>query len=192
MIKLRKVQIADAERLAAIYRPYVTDTAVTLEYDPPSAREFADRIRTISGEYPYIVCELDGEPVGYAYAHRYRERYGYRFCAELSVYVDSAHTGEGLGRRLYAALIELLRLMKLQNLYGVVVDPNPASFALHRELGFYESGRDRLAGCKFGKWLDIVNFELPLGEHSELSSEREEPRRFDSLPPEAVEKILSD
>ena len=176
MIKLRPVRTEDAAALVEIYRPYVEEKTASLEYDTPTVEEFARRIESISEDFPYIVCELDGEPVGYAYAHKYKERFGYRFCAELTVYVKEGCTGHRIGTRLYSALIELLGLMGYKNLYGVVTDPNPGSFALHRSFGFKETARVHKAGVKFGKWLDVVDFEKQIGTYDDLTDFRECPK----------------
>ena len=176
MIKLRPVRTEDAAALVEIYRPYVEVKTASLEYDTPTVEEFTRRIESISAEFPYIVCELDGEPVGYAYAHKYKERFGYRFCAELTVYVKEGCTGHKIGTRLYSALIELLGLMGYKNLYGIVTDPNPGSFALHKSFGFKETGREHFAGYKFGKWFDVVLFERLIGTYDELPDERFKPK----------------
>ena len=181
MIRLRPAKVGDAARLVEIYRPYVEVKTASLEYDTPSVEEFTRRIESISADFPYIVCELDGEPVGYAYAHRYKERFGYRFCAELTVYVKEGFTGKRLGTRLYSALIELLRMMGYKNLYGIVTDPNPGSFALHKSLGFVETGREHFAGFKFGKWFDVVLFERLIGEYGVLPDERFCPKRIGEI-----------
>lgn len=176
MIKLRPVRTEDAAALVEIYRPYVEVKTASLEYDTPTVEEFTRRIESISAEFPYIVCELDGEPVGYAYAHKFKERFGYRFCAELTVYVKEGCTGHRIGTRLYSALIELLGLMGYKNLYGVVTDPNPGSFALHKSFGFKETARVHKAGVKFGKWLDVVDFEKQIGTYDDLTDFRECPK----------------
>ncbi len=176
MIKLRPVRREDAAVLVGIYRPYVEEKTASLEYDTPTVEEFTRRIESISAEFPYIVCEVDGEVVGYSYAHRYKERFGYRFCAELTVYLKEGFGKKRLGTRLYSAVIELLGLMGYRNLYGVVTDPNPGSFALHKSLGFSETGREHLAGYKFGKWFDVVIFERQTGACGELADFRECPR----------------
>ena len=171
MIKLRPVRREDAAVLVGIYRPYVEEKTASLEYDTPTVEEFTRRIESISAEFPYIVCEVDGELVGYSYAHRYKERFGYRFCAELTVYLKEGFTGKRLGTRLYSAVIELLGLMGYRNLYGIVTDPNPGSFALHKSLGFSETGREHLAGVKFGKWHDVVLFEKLIAPHEPLTDD---------------------
>ncbi len=180
MIRFRKARLSDAHSLAEIYRPYVEKTSVTLEYDPPSDTEFEARIATISSEFPYIVCEANGAVIGYAYAHKYKERFGYRFCAELSIYVEFGHRKAGLGTRLYKLLIELLTEMGYKNLYGVVTDPNPGSFALHTALGFVEIGREHSAGLKLGEWHDVVIFERQLGDYPAGVS-RECPKTIDDI-----------
>lgn len=88
---------ADAPALLAIYAQYI-ETGITFEYELPSREEFARRIREFGGTYPYLIWEEDGRIVGYAYAHRQAERAAYQWNAELSVYLDRAHTGTGLGR----------------------------------------------------------------------------------------------
>ena len=178
--------------MLAISRPYVEHATVTLEHDVPTLDEFCGRIREVSEEFPWLVCEMDGVIVGYAYAHRYKVRFGYRFCAELSVYIDENCRAMGLGRRLYGALIELLTRMGYKNLYGIVTDPNPASFALHEAMGFFESGREHLAGNKFGDWHDVVHFERIIGPHEVTADPahwRDCPKSFDELG-QAADEIL--
>ena len=173
-VVLRRAALTDAAALLEIYRPYVENTSVTLEYDVPAVEEFAGRIP------------------GYAYAHRYKVRFGYRFCAELSVYLREDMRGHGLGRRLYGALIELLTMMGYKNLYGIVTNPNPPSFALHEAMGFRETGREHLAGFKRGEWRDVVLFERHIGEHENAADTahwRDCPLRFDELG-EAADAVL--
>lgn len=170
-LSLRSASVDDTDTLLAIYRPYVERSSATLEDDVPTREEFAERIRGTLAEFPYIVCEKDGKVVGYAYAHKYKQRIGYRFCAELSVYVAEDCRGAGVGRRLYGALIELLENMRYTNLYGIVTDPNPGSFALHAAFGFRETGREHLSGVKFGEWHDVVLFEKLIAPHEPLTDD---------------------
>lgn len=188
-IKLRLARPDDAPRLCEIYNYYVESATVTLECEPLGIDEFALRIRETLGEFPYIVCEYNDRVAGYAYAHKFKTRYGYRFCAELSVYCDREYRGRGIGKRLYAALIELLTLQGYTNLYGVVTSPNPSSEALHRAFGFAEVGREHLAGHKFGRWFDVAVLEYltptPRGTLPES------PMRFDALATDEVARVLS-
>ena len=103
-VTVRFATEADAEGLLAVYAPYI-QTPVTFEYTCPTAAEFAERVREISAVYPYLALESDGRIIGYAYAHRARERTAYDWLAELSVYLDGDHTGRGLGKKLYGLLL---------------------------------------------------------------------------------------
>ena len=108
---------ADSAALLKIYGEYL-DTPITFECALPSEAEFAGRIAAVGREYPYLVCLEKGRIVGYAYAHRQAERAAYQWNAELSVYLDRSCTSRGLGRRLYGALIDILRLQGIRTVYG--------------------------------------------------------------------------
>ena len=105
---IRTAVPADAEALLSVYAQYI-DTPITFEYELPSVAEFRRRILSTLEGYPYLVWEEDGFLLGYAYAHRYREREADRWGAELSVYVDRSAHSRGIGKALYAELIRLLR-----------------------------------------------------------------------------------
>lgn len=128
---IRPVSALDAEALWEIYAPY-TLTPLTYEYPAPDLEEFARRIARVSDIYPYLVCEADGLPVGYAYAHRYRERASYDWDAELSIYLSPSAQGRGIGRALYTALFSLLRVQGFVNVYGCVAAPQPSQRAFAR------------------------------------------------------------
>lgn len=155
---------ADAAPLLRIYGQYI-DTAITFEYTLPTRVEFEKRIRDISREYPYLVCEEAGEIVGYAYAHRQAERAAYQWNAELSVYLDQAHTGRGLGRELYGKLMDLLRLQGVRTVYALVTVPNRRSEGLHCQLGFRHMGTQRSTGYKAGAWRDVAWFEKAIAPY---------------------------
>ena len=155
---------ADAEALLAIYAQYI-HTAITFETALPTREAFAGRIRDISQLYPYLVLERDGRAVGYAYAHRARERAAYDWYLELSIYLDGAVRGRGLGRKLYGLLLELLRLQGAKTAMGCVTLPNPASQALHAGLGFRLAGVSEKAGYKNGAWHDVAWYEKPLAAY---------------------------
>ena len=157
---------ADAPALLAIYAQYI-ETGITFEYELPSREEFARRIREFGGTYPYLIWEEDGRIVGYAYAHRQAERAAYQWNAELSVYLDRACTSRGLGRQLYTALIELLKLQGVRTVYGCVTVPNEKSERLHESLGFRRIGTYRLAGFKAGAWHDVAWFEKPIAPYDQ-------------------------
>lgn len=163
-MNIRFATESDAAALLSIYGQYI-DTSVTFEYTLPSPEEFAGRIRDISRVYPYLVLEEDVRIIGYAYAHRARERTAYDWYAELSVYLDRACVGQGLGTKLYSLLMDLLRLQGLKTAMGCVTVPNPASEALHESLGFSLAGTSRKVGYKDGAWHDVAWYEKALAPY---------------------------
>lgn len=162
MIKLRLAAPDDCDAILDIYRPYVEDTSITFELETPTHDEFSARMSDIMRFFPYLVAERDGEVIGYAYAHFLHERAAYRFNAELSVYLKRGCTGDGVGSKLYSALIELLRAQGFRKLYAIVTMPNAASDALHRRFGFEPIIRFANQGFKLGEWHDVEWYELVL------------------------------
>lgn len=187
MTRIRPAREEDARALLAIYEPYVRETAVTFEEETPTPEEFLGRIRAVSADYPYLVCEADGAVIGYAYAHRQMERASYRWNAELSVYLERSARRRGLGTALYGALLELLRLQRIQNVYAGVTVPNPGSERLHESMGFRQLGVYRRTGYKCGGWHDVAWYEKGIGGH-ELGPAPFVP--FRELAPEAVDTVL--
>lgn len=175
-IIIRKVTEADAQALLDIYAPYVA-TPITFENEVPTVEEFARRIREIAAFYPYLVCEVEGRIVGYAYAHRQMERAAYQWNAELSVYIDEAFAGRGIGKQLYTRLIELLKRQHVKTLYALITLPNEASIALHRSFGFQEVGVWRQTGYKCGRWHDVMWMDLHIAS-MEGEPEALEPCRY--------------
>lgn len=160
---IRRAEAGDAAALLEIYRPFITDTVVTFEYDVPTADEFAGRITDTLTDFPYLVCEGDGKLVGYAYAHHIRERAAYDWAVELSIYLAPEAQGRGVGTVLYQCLIDLLDMQNIRILYGCVTLPNEGSRRLHEKLGFVLTGVWHGSGWKFGRWHDVGWFEKRLG-----------------------------
>lgn len=161
-IHIRPAGLSDAPAVRDIYAPYVENTAITFEVDVPGAADFEERIRSTLAAYPFLVAEEEGGRIlGYAYAARQMERAAYQWNATLSVYLGD-FKGRGLGTVLYTALMNILKLQNIHNVYGGVTWPNPASEALHIKLGFSLLGRYRRTGFKDGKWHDVIWFEKRL------------------------------
>lgn len=160
---IRRAEAGDAAALLEIYRPFITDTVVTFEYDVPTADEFAGRITDTLADFPYLVCERDGKPVGYAYAHHIRERAAYDWAVELSIYLAPEAQAQGVGTVLYQCLIDLLDMQNIRILYGCVTLPNEGSRRLHEKLGFVLTGVWHGSGWKFEGWHDVGWFEKRLG-----------------------------
>ena len=162
---IRLASEADAAAILGIYKHYVAETSISFECAVPSISELKKRIRNITTVYPYLVCVSEGKIIGYTYAHRYQERAAYQWNAELSVYVDQANMHRGIGKALYASLIEILKLQNIQNLYGIVALPNENSVKLHEYFGFHQMGVFQKTGYKNGIWRDVMLAEKSIGNH---------------------------
>jgi L-amino acid N-acyltransferase YncA len=163
--KIRLATVDDADSILNVYTPYVLQTASTFEYDVPSVEEFRNRVAKISAQYPYLVCEYDGEIVGYAYGSTHRERMGYSWCAEATVYLSEAHHRRGIARILYDALFALMKEQGYKSIYVSILSTNVASLAFHRAMGFEDIGMFRNIGYKLGDWHSNIWMQLFLDEH---------------------------
>ncbi len=184
-----KIEVAaegDGAEILAVYSQYI-DTPVTFECGLPSPEEFSGRIGGILKDYPYLVCREAGRLLGYACAHRFREREAYRWGAELSIYLDSGATSRGIGKLLYSILIDLLERQGVRTVYGCVTMPNPGSEKLHERLGFRRIGTFRRAGFKNGAWHDVTWFEKEIAAYDVPPSEFVP---FSRLRPETVGAVI--
>lgn len=156
---IRPATTADAAACAEIYAPYVTDTVISFEAEPPTASEMRRRM----GEaHLWLVAEERGEIAGYAYGSPHRERDAYRWAVDVAIYLRDEHRGRGLGRALYARLIDGLRQRGAHVLCAGVALPNEASERLHRGVGFAEVGTYRRIAFKLGGWIDTRWYQLDL------------------------------
>ena len=189
---LRPATAADITAIAAIYGPAVLHGTASFELEPPDKAEMLRRFTAITGDgYPYFVATLDGHVVGYAYANAYRTRPAYRFTVENSVYIAPEAQGKGVGTLLLKALIESSTAKGYRLMVAVIGDSrNQASITLHRNAGFRFCGTIHSVGYKFGRWLDSVVMELPLGEGDKSAPHRrpepwsallQEPMRLPSI-----------
>ena len=153
----------DAPSILDIYGPLVRDSPVSFELQPPTEEQMRGRVAKVLEAKPWIVCEVDGNVAGYAYATAFRSRPAYRWSAEVSAYVADAHRRRGVGSCLYRSLLEILRLQGYVSAYAGITLPNPASVRLHEQLGFQSIGVFRAAGYKFESWHDVGWWQRLLG-----------------------------
>ncbi|MFI4981373.1 MAG: arsinothricin resistance N-acetyltransferase ArsN1 family B [Nevskiales bacterium] len=161
-IRIREAQARDATMIAAIYAPYVRDTTVSFEVEPPAPEEMGRRLAAIGARYPWLVAEQGGRVIGYAYAGEHRSRAAYRWDVDVAVYLAADAHRRGVGRRLYLALFEVLRRLGHVNAYAGIALPNDASVGLHETLGFVPVGIYRQVGYKHGGWHDVGWWALAL------------------------------
>ena len=145
----------DARQVAAIYYPYVINTPITFESEPPDGNEMSSRMENVLTSYPWLVCVHDDEVMGYAYGSQFRTREAYDWSVETTVYVREAAHGMGIGSAIYTGLLECLRLQGFVSAVGVIALPNHKSVMLHEKLGFREDGILPSAGYKNGTWYDV-------------------------------------
>jgi len=157
---IRQAKEADAEAIADIYNYYVTDTIVTFEEEPVLPDEIARRIDQVAkAGLPWLVAEAQGRIVGYAYATPWKERIGYRFSVETTVYLSKDSTGHGVGTELYAELFKLLEAAGIKSAVGGVALPNDASVALHEKFGMRKVAEFERIGVKFGQWINVAYWQ---------------------------------
>ena len=157
--ELRAATAGDVPACLGIYNAAVASTLSTFDLDPQGPELFAPLLASAHPFDRYLVAEVAGEVVGYAYAHAYRARPAYDGTRETSIYLAEAARGRGLGRRLYAALLGELDAAGCRTQLAVIALPNDASEALHRAFGFEHAGTLRQVGRKFGRWVDTAWYQ---------------------------------
>ncbi len=166
-VALRPAKERDAQEMLAIYGDYVRNTVVTSEYDVPAEEEFQTRIYSILKRTPWLVCEVDGQIAGYAYASPHRPRAAYQWSVETSIYVSPAYQGRRVATALYTALFALLKELGYFNIHVGITTRNPASIAFHKAMGFVKTGEFHNAMYKFGAWEDVIWMGRTLRDFSE-------------------------
>jgi phosphinothricin acetyltransferase len=155
MAGVRVANEEDAPAVADIYAPYVRDTVISFEQDPPSAEEMRGRMRKILTTYPFLVFEDGGAVVAYAYASPHAERPAYRWSVDVAVYAAPEVHRRGVGRTLYTRLFEILVRQGFHSAFAGITLPNEKSVGLHEAMGFRPVGTYVEAGFKFGAWRDV-------------------------------------
>ncbi|TQL69485.1 phosphinothricin acetyltransferase [Nocardioides albertanoniae] len=164
--RIRPATADDAAACARIYAPYVENTVVSFETEPPSPEEMARRIEAATAEHAWLVLEVDAangsEVIGYAYATQHRTRAAYRWACDVSIYLDQDRRGEGAGAALYTALFRALAERGYRRALAGIAIPNEASLGIHRSFGFTEVGTYRRIGWKFDAWHDVTWLQFDL------------------------------
>jgi L-amino acid N-acyltransferase YncA len=164
-MQIRAATETDIAEIQSIYAHHVLTGAGTFEEVPPSVEEMADRVaRVLQRGWSWLVATDATGVLGYAYYTQFRDRSAYRFCAEDSVYVREDVRGQGVGKALVARLIDEAAAAGMRQIIAVIGDSeNTGSIGVHASLGFHMVGTMRAAGIKFGRWVDVVTMQRPLG-----------------------------
>jgi phosphinothricin acetyltransferase len=159
-VVIRAASVDDAEALTGIYNRYVRETIVTFEEEAVSAAEMTRRIAQVRADgLPWLVVEETDAVLGYAYATKWRERVGYRYSVETTVYLAPGAGGRGLASALYSALFERLAEIEVHAVMAGIALPNERSVALHEKFGMMKVAHFREVGFKFGQWIDVGYWE---------------------------------
>lgn len=153
---IRSASGDDAVALREIYRPFVENSSISFELETPSVSEFARRINSAVQDWAWLVAEIDGKPIGYAYGTTHRARPAYRFSVETSAYIDADYCRYGIASALYKQLLKALSEQGFGNAYAGITLPNEASVGFHKSLGFKTIGVFPRVGKKFGQWHDVA------------------------------------
>lgn len=167
-IKIRLAAESDSTSILGIYAPYIKDTVITFECKVPTIEEFKKRIANIKVKYPWLVCEINNNIVGYAYASSFNAREAYDWSADFSVYISPEYHRKNIGKALYFGLFEILKLQGYYNAYAGITLPNIKSEGLHESFGFKPVGVYNNVGYKFEKWYDVKWYGLKIKEHDKF------------------------
>ncbi len=160
---IRPASSADIPAIAAIYAHHVEHGTATFDTEAPDEAVWQDKHRSITARgWPFLVCERDGETVGYAYVTQFRDRAAYSITCENSIYVAASDVGQGVGTTLLTALLAAARDAGFEQVIAVIGGGEPSSVALHQKCGFARAGRMRNVGRKFGRKLDTVYMQHDL------------------------------
>lgn len=161
---IRAATIKDVPQILDIYAPYILGTAITFEYEVPSLEAFEQRFLDITAFHPWLVWEEDGEILGYAYAEKPFIRAAYQWAADLAIYLRPEAQGNGIGRKLYEAVEDIIRRQGYHLCYGVVTSANEKSCAFHEAMGYVRQAEFPDCGAKFGTWYGTIWYEKRLRE----------------------------
>lgn len=158
-LSIRPVRETDAASCLKLYSKYVVNSAVSFEIEPPTLKEFEQRVNLISQRFPFLIAEENGALLGYAYASAYRDRLAYQWSVEVSIYVEDDSKRSGVASQLYTLLFEELKRLHLCKAYAVIALPNDASISFHSKNGFKTFATFENVGFKMNQWHSVLWME---------------------------------
>lgn len=166
MTLIRPSRDEDLDAITRIYAHHVLHGTGTFETTPPTRDEMAGRRADVLGKgLPWLVIEVDGQVMGYAYGNWFKPRPAYRYSVEDSIYMAPESAGKGLGKLLLTELLAQCERAGVRKVMAVIGDSaNAGSIGVHKALGFEQVGVVQSCGWKFGRWLDIVLMQKSIGQ----------------------------
>ena len=177
----------DAAGMLEIYAPFILNSGVTQETEVPTVEDFQERIISTLSDRPWLVCVINNEIAGYAYAGKHRDRKGYQWCTEPSVYISEKYYGLGVANALYTALFDILKLQGYVNAYAVITLPNERSVAFHKKFGFEYLTTYKKIGYKLGQWHDVGWMQHEINPHWKAPGD---PVRFGDMDKSMIDSIF--
>jgi len=177
----------DAAGMLEIYAPFILNSGITQETEVPSVEDFQQRVISNLEERPWLVCEIDNDIAGYVYAGKHRDRKGYQWCTEPSVYISQKYFGFGIANALYTALFDILKIQGYVNAYAVITLPNDRSIAFHKKFGFEYLTTYKKIGYKLGQWHDVGWMQYEVNPHKEDPAD---PIKFPQIDKVVVDSIF--
>lgn len=159
-VLIRSLQPEDIPAIASIYNHYITTTTITFEEQEVTSEQMAQRAGIISEKYPYLVALSGNKVIGYAYAHLWKEKSAYSTTLETTVYLSPHYMSTGIGTALMQELISQCKQKDIHSLIACITADNKLSCKFHEKLGFTQVSRFNEVGRKFGRYLDIIDYQL--------------------------------
>ena len=152
---IREVKLSDAKAIVDIYNYYILNTNITFEEKQLTVDDMEERIIEKTVKHPWIVYEMNGQVIGYAYLSGWHSRSAYRYSNEASIYLDRNEKGHGIGKKLFANLLEVSKDYGVHTIVSGITIPNAESISLHEKFGFKKIAEFKEIGFKSNKWLNV-------------------------------------
>lgn len=151
-----------AEQIWSIYKYYVEHTNATLDLKVPPKEKYLSFCQSVSKQFLFLVYIENDEVLGFAYVNKWKEKAGYNFTLESTIYVNKDCVNKGIGSKLYGLLILRVRKLNYTNLVACLTLPNTKSVALHERMGFIKAGHFNAIAQKNGETVDVGYWQLVL------------------------------
>ncbi len=163
LMRIRLAKFDDLPAILAISNWAAINTAANFAIEQETLESWQTEWRETHELYPYLVAvDHDNTVVGFAKAAPWKGRCAYTYSAEVTVYVDPDHHGQGIGKALSGRLMPTLKAQGYHTLLAGITQPNEASVRLHESFGFKRVALFERIGWKFDQWHDVGYWELLL------------------------------
>jgi len=163
MLTIRPAIKDDLKAITHIYNQAIIRTTATFDTEPKTFDEMLKWFNHHGSTHPVLVAE-DNAVVGWASLSKWSERCAYEGTVELSFYVDENHRGKGIGKKLLQQITEEGR-KKFHTIISRITEDNEVSIKLHKNEGYKFTGTLYEAGKKFGKYLDVLFYQIIFKEN---------------------------